>query len=78
MNYAVLMPRRVYPDLASYLKDHDDETMGQLARELGISLPYLSFIKWGHRCPPLPLALKIAHRCHVPLESLIPADRKVS
>jgi transcriptional regulator with XRE-family HTH domain len=64
------MPRRVYPNLASYFRDNPDETLTKVADELGISLPYLSMIKWGSRQPSLKVALDIAERCHVPLESL--------
>jgi len=64
------MPRRVYPNLAAYFREND-ETLTQVANELDISLPYLSMIKWGYRQPTLDLALKIASRCHVPLESLL-------
>lgn len=65
------MPRRVYPNLAAYFKDNDDETMTQVAGELGITLGHLSMIKWGDRQPTLDLALRIASRCHVPIESLL-------
>jgi transcriptional regulator with XRE-family HTH domain len=65
------MPRRVYPNLLAYFKDEMNPSATALADELGISYAYLSQIKWGIRMPPLPLALKIADRCHVPLESLV-------
>ena len=65
------MPRRVYPNLSAYFKANRDETLTQVADEMGISLSYLSMIKWGIRQPSLPLALKLAQRCAVPLESLI-------
>jgi transcriptional regulator with XRE-family HTH domain len=64
------MPRRVYPNLSAYFRD-SGETLTQVAAELGISLPYMSMIKAGERQPSLSTALKIAARCHVPLESLI-------
>lgn len=64
------MPRRVYPNLAAFLREHDG-TAHELARELGISPPLLSMIKWRVRQPRLELALKIAERCNVPLESLL-------
>lgn len=70
------MPRRVYPNLLAYFRGNPDETMTQVARELGIGLSSLSMIAWGHRQPALPLALQIATRCNVPLESLIRRDLK--
>lgn len=65
------MQRRVYPDLATYIRDNDGLTQAELARELGISESFLSMIKSRERQPTLPLALKISARCHVPLESLL-------
>lgn len=72
------MPRRVYPNLLSYFREHPEESMTQVARELGCSLSYLSMIAWRHRQPALPLALRIASRCNVPLESLIRSDRSLA
>jgi len=68
------MPRRVYPDLSAYFSDNDDERLTHVAVELDCSPAYLSMIKSGDRQPALPLALRIAKRCNVPLESLIRAD----
>lgn len=65
------MPRRVYGSLKAFLADKHNPTLTDLASELDISIPYLSQIKWGERQPPLHLALKIAERCNVPLESLL-------
>ena len=65
-----LVPRRIYPNLHSYFVEHP-RTQSQIADEMGISMAFLSNIKWGNREPNLPLALKIARRCQVPLESLI-------
>lgn len=64
------MPRRVYPNLAAYFRENE-ETQAQVADELGISYAYMSMLKWGIRQPPLDLALRIAQRCGVPLESLL-------
>lgn len=64
------MAQRVYPNLKAFFKD-TDETLQQVAKDVGCSMPFLSMIKWGTRQPSLPLALRIAHRCHVPLESLV-------
>lgn len=65
------MTRRVYPSLIAFFKANPDVAGQDLARELGISFAYMSMIKWGVRQPRLGLALKIAERCNVPLESLI-------
>jgi transcriptional regulator with XRE-family HTH domain len=65
------MPPRVYPHLRAYFKDKLNPTATEIADELGISYAFLSQIKWGERQPQLALALKIADRCHVPLESLV-------
>lgn len=65
------VPRRVYPNLLAYFKGNPDVTQTQIADELKISTAYVSMLKWGLRQPPLDLALKIADRCSVPLESLL-------
>lgn len=67
--------KRIYPDLIAYFNADDTDTQSQVAKELGISTPYLSMIKWREREPNIDLALRISNRCNVPLESLI---RKVS
>jgi DNA-binding XRE family transcriptional regulator len=64
------MQRRVFPDLVNYF-NKTDETQAQVAKELGISTSYLCMIKWREREPNLDLAIRIAERCNVPLESLI-------
>jgi DNA-binding XRE family transcriptional regulator len=64
------MPRRVYPNLRAYFADNE-ETQAQVADELEISYAYMSMLKWGTRQPDLKLALKLAQRCNVPLESLL-------
>ena len=64
------MPRRIYPNLHAYFADHP-RTMNDIAHELGISLSFLSMILWGSREPKLRLALALARRCQVPLESLL-------
>ncbi len=65
------MPRRVYGSLKAFFADRQNPTGTAIAEELDISLPYLSQIKWGDRQPTLELALRIAARCNVPLESLL-------
>lgn len=69
------MPRRIYPDLHAYFADHPN-TMSAVADEVGCSVAFLSQIKWRTRQPKLSLALVIARRCNVPLESLILPRRK--
>lgn len=64
------MAERIYPNLATFF----DETKTQqdsFADELGISASYMSRIKNNLAEPPLELALKIASKANVPLESLI-------
>jgi len=63
--------RRAYPTLSAYLADHPEESQGQIAQEFGISQASLSMIKWGLRQPQLPMALAMAKRFNIPLESLI-------
>lgn len=65
------MPQRVYPNLAAFFRANPEQTAAAIADELGVSAPFISMIKWRERQPKLELALKIAERCHVPLESLI-------
>lgn len=65
------MPRRVYPDLAAFFRANPDVAGYQLAQELGCSPAYVSMIRWKERQPTLGLALKIAERCHIPIESLL-------
>lgn len=60
----------MYPSLTAYFQENE-ETQAQVADELEISYAYMSMLKWGLRQPPLDLALKIARRCNVPLESLL-------
>lgn len=61
---------RTYPNLETFLKD-TGLTQVALASELGISQSYLSRIKTGEVEAPLWLALRIARRTRVPLESLL-------
>ena len=72
------MPRRVYPNLRAYFKDHPEESAYQIAKDVECSPAYLSMIKWGQRQPALDLALRLANRCHVPLESLLRQTAKAS
>lgn len=72
------MPRRIYPDLHSYFRENGD-SVTQVASDVGCSIAHLSMIKWGTRQPTLALALRIAERCGVPLESLLrPSERRAS
>lgn len=61
---------RTYPNLETFLKD-TGLTQTELAEDLGISQSYLSRIKTGEVEAPLWLALRIARRTRVPLESLV-------
>lgn len=61
---------RTYPDLATFLTE-TGMSQTELAQELGISQSYLSRIKTGEIEAPLWLALRIARRTRVPLESLL-------
>jgi transcriptional regulator with XRE-family HTH domain len=61
---------RTYPDLKAYL-DATKTTQETLATELGISQSYMSRIIRGIHQPTLPLALKIADHCAIPLEALV-------
>lgn len=70
------MPRRIYPDLIAFFADTQQETMSAIAKDVGCSLPFLSEIKWRKKQPQLSLALRIAQRCNVPLESLIRQPRR--
>lgn len=63
--------QRIYADLAAFFDDDANPSQAALARELGISTPYLSMIKCREREPDLALAIRIMNRCRVPLESLI-------
>lgn len=67
--------QRTFPNLVQFCNETDTETAA-LAAEFGISGPFMSQIKWNTREPKLALALKIAARCRVPLESLIVAKRR--
>lgn len=70
------MPRRVYPDLQSFFRDNRNESLMQVAKDVRCSMPHLSMIKWGTRQPGLELALRIASRCNVPLESLLTIENR--
>jgi hypothetical protein len=64
-------PQRIYPDLKTFFRDNPDVTVTEVARDCNCSVPMVSMIKWGHRQPTLALALRLASRCSVPLESLL-------
>jgi len=63
--------QRIYPNLAAWLEAHPDQTITDLAHDLGVGVPFLSMIKWGQREPRLGLALELTKRCNIPLESLL-------
>lgn len=64
------MPIRTFPDLKTYLNE-TGETQERLAERLGITQSYMSKIVRNLQQPELKLALLIAKKTHVPLESLI-------
>ena len=64
------MSEPTYPDLAAYLRG-ERCTLTRLAEELELSVPYLSELTRGKKQPSLPLALRIAQRCRIPIESLL-------
>lgn len=68
---------RTYPNLAAFVKDYEG-TQEALAEELQISQSYLSMLMRGERQPSLPLALRIAERARIPLESLLSTEAKAS
>jgi DNA-binding XRE family transcriptional regulator len=72
------MPRRVYPNLATYFRDNPHDSATDVAKDVDCSMAHLSMIKWGTRQPALPLALRIARRCNVPLESLLTPSQKLA
>lgn len=64
---------RTYRNLAAFLKA-TRTTQDAFAREMGIAPSYVSMLLRGERTPSLPLALRIAERARVPLESLLGSD----
>jgi transcriptional regulator with XRE-family HTH domain len=67
---------RTYPNLAAFLKDAH-LTQEAFADEMGIAPSYVSMLLRGERTPSLPLALRIAERARIPLESLMGATAAV-
>lgn len=68
------MSLRIYPDLNAFFKDNPDETVTQVAKDVGCATSFISMVRWSERQPRLELALKISRRCNVPLESLLKTD----
>ena len=68
------MAIRTYPNLFAFFRA-EGRIQDTIAQELGISPALLSMFKWGLRQPDLALALRIADRCRVPLESLVKVQR---
>lgn len=64
------MGYRTYPNLLAYFNETGD-TQERFAAKLGISQSYMSKIVRNLQQPELRLALKIARKAHVPLESLL-------
>lgn len=65
----VALVPRTYPNLAAYLRD-THTTQEAFAEDMGIAPSYVSMILRGERTPSLPIALRIAERARIPLESL--------
>ena len=64
------MAKRIYPDLATYLKDTDTTQMA-FAEKVGASQSVISRIVNKQIVPDVALALRISREARVPLESLI-------
>lgn len=62
--------RRIYPDLASYLKD-TGTTQTAFAEKVGASQSTISRILSKELVPDVGLALRISKIARIPLESLI-------
>lgn len=69
------MARRAFPNLRAYRVASGDKNQ-DMAREMGIAPSFMSMIISGDRRPGLVLALKIANRYNVPLESLVHSSHK--
>lgn len=67
---AVSRQKTRYNSLADYMRA-EEQTLAHLSAEVGVSIPYLSDIKRGAKTPSLPVALRIAAHCGIPLESLV-------
>jgi transcriptional regulator with XRE-family HTH domain len=68
--------KRIYPSLAAYLAG-TRTTQDEFAKRLGITQAQVSKYLNGVR-PRLDLALKIAEAANIPVESLVPAKRRVA
>ena len=67
------MKRRTYPNLTSYL-EATGQTQAELAHRLDKSQAFISKLVNGLVQPSLDEALRIAHICRVPVESLVTRD----
>ncbi len=65
------MKRRAYSNLASYFEQSGD-TQQAFADALGISQSHISRICKGFVEPSLDLALRIAAKANIPVETLVP------
>jgi transcriptional regulator with XRE-family HTH domain len=64
------MPRRVYANLAQYLKQ-SGITQQEFADILGVSQSYISRVANGIQEPSLEMALQISEKANIPIESLV-------
>jgi transcriptional regulator with XRE-family HTH domain len=67
------MRRRIYPNLAQYFKQSGD-TQQAFADALGVAQPHISRIVNGSATPSLELAVRIAEKANIPVESLLSND----
>lgn len=65
------MKRRAYSNLASYFEASGD-TQQAFADALGISQSHISRVSKGLVEPSLDLALRIARKANIPVESMVP------
>ena len=70
-------PPRVYASLSAFL--HGEHlTQDAFARRVGIVPSYISMMLSGERTPSLTLALRIARKAHIPIESLLRDQERVA
>lgn len=63
--------RKAYATLQDFFNGNPDLAQHTFAKRLNITQGHLSLILSGERTPSLPLALKIAAKANIPVESLV-------
>ena len=65
--------KRIHPNLKAYLKElrRSGVTQAAFAARMGISPQHLSDVKRGARGVSLPLAMRLADACGIPIESFL-------